>query len=366
MLEHPQAAELSDLGFNPTKQALALRFRRFSTALLLVGAFLSLLSALSLGFVSRYIYQAILSGTGHHWLGALLYTYLILVLVRWPLPVVGWICGRRWQRLAAASKKNPSLFRLFVKYLVLTLIAIPSFALLYGLESEPWRRVSWWNPICYAAFMALFDCLFSMGTTSRLKKADKAIQERAAELGKKLKLKPKHIKLRIIDSANAQAAYVVISFWDAIFLTTGLLSQLAPEELDVVLGHELGHEKTAWALGLILGPRYLGPSLMVLLLEQLAAVYGVERTEIAALPLFLALADVGLFLAKPFENAIRRWLERWADRLALRITGDPEAFVRVITKLYDGNLVDAAPGKVWQLVFGTHPTGLERVKLACR
>ncbi|MCD5407746.1 hypothetical protein LR090_00515 [Candidatus Bipolaricaulota bacterium] len=33
-------------------------------------------------------------------------------------------------------------------------------------------------------------------------------------------------------------------------------------------------------------------------------------------------------------------------------------------KLYDGNLIDAAPGRLWQLLFGTHPTGIQRVRLA--
>ena len=59
-----------------------------------------------------------------------------------------------------------------------------------------------------------------------------------------------------------------------------------------------------------------------------------------------------------------RWAERRADRLALKATGNPAAFASTMIKLYDGNLIDAAPGRLWQLLFGSHPTGLERVKLA--
>jgi len=59
-----------------------------------------------------------------------------------------------------------------------------------------------------------------------------------------------------------------------------------------------------------------------------------------------------------------RWAERRADRLALKATWNPVAFASATIKLYDGNLIDAAPGRLWQLFFGSHPTGLERVKLA--
>lgn len=100
------------------------------------------------------------------------------------------------------------------------------------------------------------------------------------------------------------------------------------------------------------------------LLPHLCDLYGIHRFGVEALPLFIALCETALLLASPLERALMRWAERRADRLALKATGNPAAFASTTIKLYDGNLIDAAPGRLWQLLFGSHPTGLERVKLA--
>ena len=50
-----------------------------------------------------------------------------------------------------------------------------------------------------------------------------------------------------------------------------------------------------------------------------------------------------------------------ADGFALRLTDEPAAFIRLERGLSLSNLSEPDPPAAWQLVFGTHPTTVERI-----
>lgn len=362
MLKYSHEAELVALGFDPEKRALARRLRYLQTTLCLVSFLLTICTALALGSVSKTFLSSLLGVTGFRWFGVLTYAYVTLIITHWPLPLMAWAHGLGRRRLIPGLDRVPSLTQNLVRYFSVTLLAIPFFALLYSFDSEPWYRTSW-NPVPYLIFRIIFDLTFFNFQHLRLIKPDKVLRQRANELGKLLGIKPARIKLWILDSPRTTAAYVRVFLWERVVLSTELLRKLPSEELDVVLAHELAHQKLSWLLSLVIGIRTMVPGVVVVLtLQRLAPLYGLERSEIAALPIFIALAELGIFLAYPLENAFRRWLERWADSRALQITDDPEAFSRAMITLYDAGFTDAAPGRLWQFFFGSHPTGLERVK----
>jgi STE24 endopeptidase len=51
-----------------------------------------------------------------------------------------------------------------------------------------------------------------------------------------------------------------------------------------------------------------------------------------------------------------RRLEREADRVALEVTGAPDAFVAAMERLGRLNLAERRPGRVRELLFATHPS----------
>ena len=57
-------------------------------------------------------------------------------------------------------------------------------------------------------------------------------------------------------------------------------------------------------------------------------------------------------------------VERHADEVAIRLTGDPGAFAAAQQTLLLTNLADPSPPAAVQWWFGTHPTGAERVAVA--
>jgi len=169
-------------------------------------------------------------------------------------------------------------------------------------------------------------------------------------------------------SRTANAAVVGLGRTRRILLFDTLLSELAADEIETVLAHELGHQvhgdigrgllvQAALTLGtfwiadhaLRFGTRALG-------LEGPA--------DPAGLPLFgLVLMAVGLF-ALPIANGWSRYVERQADDFALRLTGNAPAFISAMERLGALNLAEAEPHPIKELLFYSHPSIRRRVRSA--
>ena len=153
-----------------------------------------------------------------------------------------------------------------------------------------------------------------------------------------------------------------------IVLYDTLIKGSTPEEVELVLAHELSHWKLKhlWKgvgvailfafLGLFLASRALRGGVGAGLLAHPAEPKGLV---VIALALFLfALATL------PLQNAISRSFEREADLESLHLTQNPEAFIQAEVKLAKGNLADLDPHPAFVLLLYTHPPVLERIQLA--
>jgi STE24 endopeptidase len=159
---------------------------------------------------------------------------------------------------------------------------------------------------------------------------------------------------------TVNAAVVGLGRTRRILVSDTLLREFPVEEVEVVLAHELGHHAR----------RHVAQGLAVqggLIVGTLWAVHRALRAgsrtlglagpaDPAGLP-FLALivAAVGL-LATPVVAAWSRRLEREADRVALDVSGAPDAFVSAMERLGQLNLAERHPGRLRELLFATHPS----------
>jgi STE24 endopeptidase len=148
-----------------------------------------------------------------------------------------------------------------------------------------------------------------------------------------------------------------------------LLEQAPPEEVEVIVAHELAHAKNDDVLvGTVLGAggAVVGVSLLALALGS-PAVRRRSGTGGAADPasvaLLLALVAVGGFVASPMVNSISRAIEMRADRESLAATGGNEAFLDIHRRLAIEAVSDPTPPWLSQFWFGSHPTVLERAGL---
>lgn len=158
----------------------------------------------------------------------------------------------------------------------------------------------------------------------------------------------------------ANAAVVGLGRTRRILVSDTLVDGFPPEEVEVVLAHELGHHVGGHvAQGLLLQSALLVASLWAAdrALRAGAAALGLRGpADPAGLPfLLLVLSALGLLIS-PVVAAWSRRLEREADRVALEVTRAPDAFIAAMERLGRLNLAERRPGRLRELLFATHPS----------
>ncbi|HKB95741.1 MAG TPA: M48 family metalloprotease, partial [Rhizomicrobium sp.] len=87
-------------------------------------------------------------------------------------------------------------------------------------------------------------------------------------------------------------------------------------------------------------------------------------SEVAGLPLLMALGGLFLFLATPVTNSISRTAEYQADLFGLNAVRKPDAFASVMLKLSTYRKLE--PGRWEEIIFYDHPSGRTRIAAAMR
>jgi STE24 endopeptidase len=155
-----------------------------------------------------------------------------------------------------------------------------------------------------------------------------------------------------------------------IVLFDNLLKNHSDAEVESILAHELGHWRHNHIVkGIALGAA--GALIGLFILAQiLLAVVGRGRLALkspsdpAGLPLILLLVSVASWLTMPVQNAVSRAFERQADADALELARQPDAFIGAEKKLAVDNVGNVAPLPLSVWLFSTHPTAVERIRMA--
>jgi STE24 endopeptidase len=158
-----------------------------------------------------------------------------------------------------------------------------------------------------------------------------------------------------------------------IVLGDTLLNEFSPDEIEIVLAHELGHQvhRDLWKMVGLQGPLtaivlYLVNRLFGPVTARFGRSWGLDEDrgvqDEAALPLLTLLANGVVLFLMPIINAIvRNWIEHPADRYALDLTHKPGAFVTAMEKLGRMNLADPKPPALIKWLLYDHPPLNERI-----
>lgn len=149
-----------------------------------------------------------------------------------------------------------------------------------------------------------------------------------------------------------------------------LLERASPEEVELVVAHELGHaERNDVLTGTLIGA--LGAAMAVCALflvlrdDRLLALARADgASDVRVIALVLAFVAVVGVISTPVQGLISRRLEARADVHALDLTRDPETFIAMQRRLALVNRSDLEPPVLLHTWFGTHPTTPERIALA--
>ena len=155
-----------------------------------------------------------------------------------------------------------------------------------------------------------------------------------------------------------------------VVLYDNLIDRFPRDEVDSVVAHELGHVRHNDVPRGLLWLAIVAPAATLLvqrLSEKIApadAHLGDRQANALALPALAVSMALVSFAAGVASNDLSRSIERSADSYALNLTDNPAAFIEVERRLAVDNVGDPDPPGWVQLLFGTHPTTIDRIGAA--
>jgi STE24 endopeptidase len=171
---------------------------------------------------------------------------------------------------------------------------------------------------------------------------------------------------------EANAMFTGLGNTKRIILGDNLVNEYTPDEIEVVIAHEMGHNLMhhIWkiiiisaimaAIGFLLihltGSRIINRFKNRLKIDNMA--------DVAGLPLFLLIFSIYGIVTMPVMPAFSRHMERQADQFALNLTHNKVAFISAMEKLGYDNLSDPNPSPIIEFLLYDHPPISERIRFA--
>jgi len=150
-----------------------------------------------------------------------------------------------------------------------------------------------------------------------------------------------------------------------IIISDTLIESNSPEEIEVVMAHELGHHVRwdVWKM-MFVSTILIFVSFFVIDLAMNAWIDSLGLrgiSDIAGLPLVLIVGAGVSLVALPVSNWLSRRAESAADLYALNLTGMRDQFISAMDKLGDQNLAQKKPNAFVEFVFHSHPSIQHRI-----
>jgi STE24 endopeptidase len=165
-------------------------------------------------------------------------------------------------------------------------------------------------------------------------------------------------------SVKANAMFAGIGKTKKIILFDTLLDSFTDEEVETVIGHELGHyvNRDIWK-GIALDTVTVFPVFFIIHFVLLLTPGLSGISDIAGLPVFLAVFDIVGIALMPITNYFSRKWEREADMFGLEAGRNPRAQISTEKRLADLALSDDRPHPFVEWMLYTHPPAEKRIKM---
>jgi len=318
---------------------------------------------------------ALRRGFQNYTLAVFLYLFFLLLISKvlgLGLDYYGFRFERRFQ--LSTQKLRSWLWDEVKGFLVGLVMAAIVVELLYFMIRQAPQH--WWL-ITWALFMGLFILLAQLATVVLFPifykfepLDDEDLRRRLVQLGERAGTRVRGVyRWKLSEkSKKANAALTGLGTTRRIILADTLLDNYAPEEIEAVLAHELGHHVHRHILKSILVQA--GITLLGFWLANFVLHYAVdhhmfeELSDFANLPLLAITATLLSLLLMPALNAYSRYNERQADRYAFESIASVEPFISSMNKLAQQNLAERTPAKWIELLFHSQPAISRRVAAA--
>jgi Zn-dependent protease with chaperone function len=318
---------------------------------------------------------ALRRGFQNYTLAVFLYLFFLLIISKalgFGLDYYGFQLERRFQ-LSTQRVRSWLLDELkgFLVGLVLAGIVVELLYFMIRQSPQHWWLITW------IVFLGLFVLMAQLAPVVLFPIFYKFEPLENEDLRRRLVLLSEHAGTRVRGvyrwklsekSKKANAALTGLGSTRRIILADTLLDNYAPEEIEAVLAHELGHHVHRHILKSILVQA--GTTLLGFWVANWVLHYAVdhhmfeELSDFANMPLLAITVTVLSLVLMPALNAYSRFNERQADRYAFESIASVEPFISSMNKLAQQNLAERTPSKWIEILFHSHPAISKRVAAA--
>ncbi len=169
-------------------------------------------------------------------------------------------------------------------------------------------------------------------------------------------------------SVRPNAVFMGLGSSKQIGIFDTLLDAFTRDEVETVIGHELGHYINKDILrgvvleALLIFPILYGVNYFVGLYSPMFGISGIK--DLAMLPLFGLVYGIFSFLLMPLGNTYSRMMESQADRFALEQVKKPIAQISTEKRLADLHLSEVEAHPLMEFWFYSHPSTMRRINMA--
>lgn len=297
-------------------------------------------------------------------------TFLLYLLVTLPLDYWG---GHALPRQFEQSRQTVGGWLAdYLKGSLLTLVVL--VVAVVGAEAMLRLAGDWWwlltalaATLCMAFFTLIFPVVL-LPLFYRFSPYDGPLRSRLLELSRRAG-KPVQGVYEIEFSRKTQAANAGLTGLGPtrrIIISDTMLANYSDDEIEAVMGHELGHQvynHILIGLAIQAGLIFAGFFLADMMLRWAVPTFGYRGlTDLAALPLILLVLAALAVVTLPLFNAYSRAAESACDRYSVQLVGKPMPLGTALLKLAGQNLSEIDPPDWVKLLFYTHPPIGERLR----
>jgi STE24 endopeptidase len=306
------------------------------------------------------------------WAFVLFVVTLVLVgeLVALPVSLVATLRGER--RFRKSQVRVPTLLASQIRDALTGIVIVVSGAWVIRLCIE-WAGAWWWLLAGALGAPLLLMMTAVAGVSVRVAPGSRPVaRQELAERLSSLAQRACGRRVPVLEWADPAAAPTALVTGvgpsGAILLSHDMVADWSDDEIEVVVAHELSHHARhdLWRKA------SLDSIVMLLVLwvaDRMVALSGPALgaphvASLTALPLIALTAWVMWWVFRPLRLAQSRAHEREADRYAIALTGNPEAFRTAIRRLAAQHLAEERPSAFTRWFFHRHPTVEERINQA--
>lgn len=197
------------------------------------------------------------------------------------------------------------------------------------------------------------------------------VRERALALAARARTRVRGIYRMEMSAKTTAANAMVIGLGNTRRIVIGdtLLDRYTPDEIEVVVAHELGHQVhhdipklIVFQTAVTFGGLYL-TNLALHAVVNVASGY-TGLSDVAAMPLLGAALGIFGLVTLPLTNGYSRHVEHQADVYALTSTRKVRAFISAMTRLGNQNLAEFEPSPAIEFLLYSHPATGRRIAYA--